>query len=176
MNFEIKRLELVLKAVAELLAKQKESAKLKVLVVGKGEKEKYHLMARQLEIADRVIFAGVTREVEKYYLASDIFAMPSAFDTFGLAVLEAMAAGLPVIITRTVGARDLIDPGVHGFVLSKNPSPTDFTTVLDILMERETRMKMGQNSMQTALKHDWDTVANKVANIYLSHGNNTGLR
>ncbi len=166
MNFEIKGLELVLKGVAGLIRKEDKNSKLKVLVVGKGEKKRYIALCRKLGIANRIIFAGVTREVEKYYLASDIFTMPSRFDTFGLAVLEAMTAGLPVIITKRVGAKDLIDSGVQGFVLSDNPSPSDMTAALSSLMEYEERLKMGKNAQQVALKNTWDKTTDQVAKLY----------
>jgi len=174
MNFEIKRLELVLKGIADLVSKGNKDSKLKLLVVGKGDRERYLTMARELGIANRVTFVGVTKEVEKYYLASDIFAMPSVFDTFGIAVLEAMMAGLPVIISRRVGARDLIRPGVHGFILPDNPSPSDMTETLAPLMEREKRVKMGKNCRKVALKYDWNRSANQVAAVYQMLGNKKG--
>jgi len=107
MNFEIKRLDLVIQGIAGLVNKDRRSYRVKLLVVGRGNTNKYLTLAKDLGISDRIVFIGVTHEVEKYYLASDIFAMPSRFDTFGLAVLEAMMAGLPVLITQRVGARDL---------------------------------------------------------------------
>ena len=166
MNFEIKRLELVLKGIADLVARGDRNFKLKLLVVGKGNRERYQTLARNLGIVNQVIFAGVTREVEKYYFASDVFAMPSQFDTFGLAVLEAMAAGLPVIITKRVGARDLIDSDIQGFVLPEEPSTADLSEKLAFLMEKETRMKMGENAREVALRHSWDKTADQVANLY----------
>jgi len=166
MNFEIKRLELVLKGIADLISREKMDSALKLLVVGKGNKERYLTMARELGIHDRVIFAGVTREVEKYYLASDIFAMPSQFDTFGIAVLEAMMAGLPVIISGRVGAKDLIDSGVQGFVLADDPSTFDFSEKLTFLMKKENRMKMGQNGRLVALQCTWDKTVDQVTELY----------
>jgi UDP-glucose:(heptosyl)LPS alpha-1,3-glucosyltransferase len=174
MNFEIKRLELVLKGMAHLVGRGNRNPNLKLLVVGKGNKERYVTMARDLGIVNRVIFAGVTHKVEDYYLAGDIFAMPSRFDTFGLAVLEAMMARLPVIITQTVGARDLIDPGVQGFILSGDPSPSDVAEKFAILMEKETRLKMGENAWKAALQHTWDKMVDEVEEIYqfLAKGKN----
>jgi UDP-glucose:(heptosyl)LPS alpha-1,3-glucosyltransferase len=104
--------------------------------------------------------------VEKYYLASDIFAMPSRFDTFGLAVLEAMAAGLPVIITPRVGARDIVEPGVNGFILSENPSVPEMTAALAALSVHEKREQMGENGRQIAMRHNWDNTVDKVAELY----------
>jgi len=166
MNFEIKRLELVLEGLAKSVAQENGKSNFKLLVVGKGKKKRYLAMARDLGIADRVVFAGVTHRIEKYYLASDIFAMPSVFDTFGIAVLEAMAAGLPIIITRKVGAKDLIEPGIHGFVLPENPSAFDLSQKLAFLMNKENRMKMGENGRQVALRYTWDKTADEVADIY----------
>ena len=167
MNFEIKRLKLVIEGVAELIREGKRGANLKVLVVGKGNQAPYQALARDLGITDRVIFAGVTREVEKYYLASDLFAMPSQFDTFGMAVLEAMAAGLPVIITEKVGAKDLVTDGVQGFVLGEEPAPSDFGGKISSLLIKENRLKMGEMAHKTALQHSWDRVADEMEEIYL---------
>jgi len=166
MNFEIKRLHLVIQGVAELVRKDSRFSKVKLLIAGKGNTTKYLALARDLGIANRVAFVGVTHEVEKYYLASDIFVMPSRFDTFGLAVLEAMIAELPVIITQSVGARDLVDSGVQGFVLSDDPSPSDVAEKLAALMEKERRLKMGKNAQEVALQYTWDRTADQVQELY----------
>ena len=166
MNFELKRLDLVINGIAEVVEKEDRNSSFKLLVVGKGDSKRFMAMAGDRGISERVIFAGVTDEVEKYYLASDIFAMPSRFDTFGLAVLEAMAAGLPVIITPRVGAKDLVESGVNGFILSGKPSVLEMTTALAALMEPEKRLQMGENNRQIALQHTWDTTADKVAELY----------
>jgi len=167
MNFEIKRLRLVIEGVAELIREEKRGSSLKVLVVGKGNQSPYQALARDLGVTDRVIFAGVTREVEKYYFASDLFAMPSQFDTFGMAVLEAMTAGLPVIITEKVGAKDLVTDGVQGFVLGEEPAASDFGGKISSLLIKENRLKMGEMAHRTALQQSWDRVADEMEEIYL---------
>jgi UDP-glucose:(heptosyl)LPS alpha-1,3-glucosyltransferase len=166
MNFELKRLDLVMRGIAKLVSAGSTNSSLKLMIVGKGKKKKYQNLAQELRIADRVIFAGVIQDIEKYYLASDIFVMPSIFDTFGIAVLEAMMAGLPVIISQRVGAKDLIDPGVHGFVLSENPSPLDISQALASLLGSKERMGMGEKCRQVALAHDWNRMADQVAELY----------
>ena len=170
MNFEIKRLKLVIEGLADLIREEKRGANLKLLVAGKGNSSLFQDVARGLGIADRVIFAGVTREVEKYYFASDIFVMPSVFDTFGMAVLEAMAAGMPVIITQRVGAKDLVADGVQGFVLGENPTPVELSEKILFLLNPEHRMKMGEKARTTALRHTWERVADQVEAVYLNEG------
>ncbi|MFC1824345.1 glycosyltransferase family 4 protein [Thermodesulfobacteriota bacterium] len=164
MNFEIKRLELVMKGVAYLVSKGNKNVK--ILIVGKGGENHYSTMARSLGIGSGVIFTGVSREVENFYLASDIFAMPSVYDTFGLVVLEAMAAGLPVIISQRVGAKDLIESGENGFVLPDTPTSFDMANAISLLMEARRRKQVGEKARQAVQKHDWAGVTQKVAELY----------
>jgi len=93
--------------------------------------------------------------------------MPSVYDTFGMAVLEAMAAGLPVIISQTVGARDLVNDGVEGFVLGDPPNAVELSRKIDFLSNEKNRLKMGECAREQALKHSWDLVADRMATLYL---------
>jgi UDP-glucose:(heptosyl)LPS alpha-1,3-glucosyltransferase len=177
MNFEIKRLGLIIEALSRMSQQETHKETVKLLVVGKGEETVYSEMARKHAMEDRVIFAGVTHEVEKYYLACDIFAMPSVYDTFGMAVLEAMAAGLPVIISQTVGARDLVHDGVEGFVLNAQPTAAELARHIAFLSNEENRLEMGHHAQERALKHGWDLVADRMAAIYLKNSKGqTGSR
>jgi UDP-glucose:(heptosyl)LPS alpha-1,3-glucosyltransferase len=173
MNFEIKRLDFVLRAVAHWTEKKKVPPHLKLLVVGKGNRKGYLARARRLGIGEQVVFAGVTREVEKYFLAADIFAMPSQYDTFGLVVLEAMVAGLPVIVSDKVGSKDLIDSGINGFVLEPGASSRDMATVMDGLMDRDKRDAMGESARNTALRKTWDKMALDTSILYKTVGTNS---
>jgi UDP-glucose:(heptosyl)LPS alpha-1,3-glucosyltransferase len=166
MNFEVKRLDLVMKAVADLSMKRNENSNLKLLVVGKGKKKRYMKLARDLGIVNQLVFAGVTQRVEEYYMASDIFAMPSMNDSFGMVVLEAMMAGLPAIITETVGAKDLIESGKQGFVLSDDPSVSDVSEKLSFLLKKENRMRMGESAREVARRQTWENRADQVAELY----------
>ena len=169
MNFEIKRLGLLIEAISGISREDSHHGEVKLLVVGKGNEAVYGKMAKEYGVADRVIFAGVTREVEKYYLAGDIFAMPSVYDTFGMAVLEAMAAGLPVIISQTVGARDLVHDGVEGFVLNDPPTAVELTQHIAFLLNVRGRLEMGHHAQKRALKHSWERLADRVADLYLKN-------
>jgi len=166
MNFEIKRLDLTLQGIAGMKRDGFFPPLPRLLIVGKGDSGPYLKMAEALGISDQVVFAGVTDEVEAYYLASDLFVMPSRMDTFGLVVLEAMAAGLPVVISSKVGAADLVTHGDSGFILPENPTEKDMTASLIRLMNPELRRSMGDVAGKIAENHDWDKVADKMAGIY----------
>jgi len=166
MNFEVKGLDTILEALAKARAAQP-GANIRLLVVGRGNEEKYRSMAQALEIADAVTFAGKQNDgLEIYYRAADVFIMLSKFDTFGMVVLEAMAAGLPVIVSPNVGAKDLVQEGINGFVL---PVYLDADTASDrilMLLNAKQRETMGDAAKQTALMHDWDRLTEKLEQLY----------
>ncbi|GEM_PF-387435 len=165
MNFEIKNLDLVMEALAQCTKKDKNSFKL--LVVGKGNKAKYTKKAGELGILNQVAFAGATSFVQDFYLASDIFIMPSRYDTFGMVVLEAMLAGLPVIISDTVGAKDLIDRS-NGFIISPEADPAIVSDIIFQLKDSSLRQKMGKEARLRSLSCSWDVMAEEIYSLYLN--------
>lgn len=166
MNFEVKGLDALISAVAKA-RRALPSAGVRLLVVGKGNVGKYEALARAHGIAGDVIFAGpMSGGIERYYRAADVFAMLSKFDTFGMAVLEAMAAGLPAVISPNVGAKDIIGDGVNGFVL---PDPWDDDAVagtIATMADPAVRSRFGAEAQRTARGISWDRVCLEVARVY----------
>jgi len=166
MNFDIKGLDALMAAAAKAKSNDR-SQKIKLLIVGKGEEKKYIRIAKNLGIGNDVIFAGVHREkLERIYLASDIFSILSKFDTFGIAVLEAMAASLPVVVSGNVGAKDLVTNGVNGFTIEDSTDLDDISEKICILLDKEVRTRMGVAARETALENTWESVAKKYEFIY----------
>ncbi len=165
MNFEVKGLEAIMAAVGQL-KKIRPGVATRLLVVGKGDTKRYQGIARQLGIEEDVLFAGVWREeIAPLYLAADLFAMLSVYDTFGLTVLEAMAAGLPVIISPTVGARDVVRNGQNGYIV--DPGQTEeVSRRMAMALERKENERLARCARQTAEAHTWSAMAQKVAGIY----------
>ena len=165
MNFEIKGLDTLIAAVA--LAKSKcPSARFRIAVAGKGNEKKYARLAKELGILEDVFFAGVWDEdIEKLYMASDIFSMFSKFDTFGMTVLEAFSSSLPVLISDNVGAKDLVQEGINGFVVNKGDIET-ISSKLILMLSQERRKSMAKKAYETAAANSWDRVAEKVGEIY----------
>lgn len=164
MNFEIKGLDVLLSATAEAIKNQKENT-VKILVVGKGNSPKYKKIAAGLGIAKHIAFTGVRADVDALFQAADIFAMLSKFDTFGMVVTEAMASGLPVIISSNVGAKDIIEDGKNGFIVEKNDALEVAKKIL-FLMEPKNRLSMVGRAKKTAEMYSWDKTSEKVAAIY----------
>jgi glycosyltransferase involved in cell wall biosynthesis len=126
-----------------------------------------HGIAQRLGIENDVIFAGIQKEnLEQIYLACDIFSMLSKFDTFGMTVLEAMAASLPVIISSNVGAKDLVGEGINGFVIKDTTNADMICDRIGSMLNNKTRIRMAKEAYNTALNNKWDAVAKRMEDIY----------
>jgi len=164
MNFEVKGLDSLLSSIA-LLKSEYDNDQVKVLVVGKGNNNKYKALAHKLGIGEQLIFSGVRNDIEKIYQAGDILVMLSKFDTFGMVVTEAMAASLPVIISDNVGAKDLVIQGENGFVVDREDIKM-ISSKINLMLNREKRLEMGKKAHHTALNNTWEQMTLKVLNVY----------
>ncbi len=114
-NFRMKGLRYLLEALSKL--KKEGHSPFKLLILGRDRKNPYLHLAKKLKILDEVVFAGSTNEPEKYYGASDLLVHPTFYDACSLAVLEALASGLPVITSSSNGASGILSQGEEGWVV-----------------------------------------------------------
>jgi len=140
----------------------------KLIIAGKGNVSKYTQMASGANIADDVVFTGMlSREkLIRLYIASDMYIMLSKFDTFGMVVLEAMAAGLPVIISSNVGAKDIVQEGENGFIISDTSDADYIASKIGLLLNENIRNSMARRAFDTAAQNTWSQVAAKYSEIY----------
>ena len=114
---ENKNHRLALQALALLPEKP-----IRYVLVGRGERmEELQAQARELGITDRVIFTGYRNDVSELYPAADAFFFPSFREGLSVALMEAMASGLPAIVGKIRGNTDLIDDGVEGLYMPLTP-------------------------------------------------------
>jgi UDP-glucose:(heptosyl)LPS alpha-1,3-glucosyltransferase len=116
-NFRMKGLVYLIKALAEI--NKLDPSSYKCLVLGRDRKAPYIRLAEKWGISQEVIFAGSTDEPEKYYGAADLLVHPTFYDACSLAVLEALASGLPVITTASNGASGILSHGEDGWVINE---------------------------------------------------------
>jgi UDP-glucose:(heptosyl)LPS alpha-1,3-glucosyltransferase len=88
---------------------EKSGKQVRLLVAGRGDGKK--------SASARIRYLGVVQDIPALYGASDIFLLPTIYDPFSNACLEALAAGLPVVTTRANGFSEIMETGVHGTVL-----------------------------------------------------------
>jgi UDP-glucose:(heptosyl)LPS alpha-1,3-glucosyltransferase len=167
MNFDIKGLDPLLSGLGKLKHLHPEQ-QFHLLVVGKDNLRKYEEEAKQAGIGDHVTFTGMVSrtDLDDIYATGDLYAMLSKFDTFGMVVLEAMAKGLPVVISGNVGARDLVREGVNGFIIENTRDTESVAKVLYHALREDVITPMSVAARQTALEHTWERSARQVADIY----------
>jgi glycosyltransferase involved in cell wall biosynthesis len=125
------------------------------------------------EVAERVKFHGLVRhraELIEHYYAGDIFVLPSICnDSFGIPVVEAMAAGSPVVASRSGGVVETVKDRDTGFIVEKNDPQQLAYMLLRLLEDDELREKMGRAGRERALaKFTWDIVADTMLTRYRS--------
>lgn len=131
------------------------------LIVGDGSEREW--LGRTLRRAE---LPGVLRgaQLAKAYASMDAFVFPSATDTFGNVVLEAMASGVPPIVTGAGGPKFLVDSGRDGFIAN---GPVEFAQrLLDLAHDPDRLASMRQNARRSAERYSWDAVFEKVLDNY----------
>lgn len=165
---EKKRPDFLLRAFAQLAPK---SHGYHLLLAGSGDAaycDRLQALAHTLGIADSVTFTGFVSGVAKDILlqGSDLFALPSYSENFGIAVAEALVAGLPVVITPDIQISPAIQEATAGLVVPGHSS--DWVSALSkLLTSSELRQKMGQNGKQLAQdQYSWPQISLKLAQTY----------
>jgi N-acetyl-alpha-D-glucosaminyl L-malate synthase BshA len=139
----------------------------KLMFIGEGpEKEKVEQRCQDLGILDKVVFFGRSNEIDKILCFSDLFLLPSQTESFGLAALEAMASGVPVISSNTGGIPEVNIHGESGF-LSNVGDVEDMTkNALYILSDKERLKTFKDNARKQALKFDLHEIVPQYEVIY----------
>ncbi|HEX5492721.1 MAG TPA: glycosyltransferase family 4 protein [Candidatus Udaeobacter sp.] len=91
--------------------------KMRLLVAGRGDAKRYQTTRLRFWREDPVQFLGEIADLRAIYAAADIFILPTIYDPFSNACLEALASGLPVITTRSNGFSEIIEDKVHGSIV-----------------------------------------------------------
>src|SRR5208283_3105531 len=136
---------------------------LRLSVVGSDTPAGFLHQVQSLQLSNRVKFYPETSEILAFYAAADIYAAPSLEDSFNLPVLEAMACGLPVLVSRLAGISDYIADGVDGILLQDPGDPSALAGSLSLLLQQpELRRSLGENAARKAQHFSWDRQADAI--------------
>ena len=156
----------LLQAFAQLRASS--ARPLCLMFVGTGDAEpQLRELADRLQVADAVTFKGfVSREqMPPMYRKADVFVLPSQQEGMSIALLEAMASGLPVVVTDTGGTAELVTQGQNGEIVPWGDVPA-LTRALHNLLNAETlRRQMGAESRRRALQFGWPVLATRYIEL-----------
>ncbi len=138
-------------------------------LVGTGDAEAaIKAQVRALGLEEQVQFVGyVPRdEIAAYYAAAHVFVLPSYNEGMSVATLEAMAAGLPVVVTRTGGTAELVEDGVNGFTFDWADVQTLTAHLHRLATDRPLARRMGAASRVHAARFSWDSAAQQYLDLF----------
>ncbi len=153
-GFARKGLDLAIEGLASV-------AGVMLLVAGGGDPRPYAAQARRLRVAERVRFLGRRSDLGELHHAADLFVLPTRYDAFANACLEAMASGLPVATTRENGASELIVSGVNGLLIDG-----EVHAAYAWLDDPARLAELGRAARDTAERHTWERHADAVLALY----------
>lgn len=108
-------------------------------------------------------------EIMPFYAASDVLALPSMFqETFGLVILEAFSAGLPVVAFRSGGIPELVENGRNGIIVEQGDEEGLYRAMSELAADRALRERLGAAGEQTARRYPWENTADQLDAVYLS--------
>ncbi len=138
---------------------------MKLLVAGRDRSAaRFASQAASKGVGDRVTFAGAVEDVRAVYAASDCFILPTRYDPFPNAALEALASGLPAIVSTQCGAAEIIEPGRNGWLCEADaPAPLSKLMVVAAEAPRET---IGAAARMTAEAFGIDSMADRMIGLY----------
>ena len=137
----------------------------------KAYKAQLELMIKQANLSDRILFKGITKDVESVLSTGDIYAMMSASEGFGLSMAEAMAKGLPVIACDTwLGVSDMVQDGYNGILVKDNPA--DIALGLEKLMgNSELCSALGRQAVDSMKRFAPDIIWSKWEDLLVEISN-----
>jgi UDP-glucose:(heptosyl)LPS alpha-1,3-glucosyltransferase len=103
----------------------------------------------------RIIFTGRQTEVERYYAAADLIALPAVQEAFGNVVLEALSSGLPVLVSREVGAAELLSGALVQGIVDRPENSVELEGKLVALLEHAADPELIREAITTAARFTW---------------------
>ncbi len=128
--------------------------------------EQYEQLAVQLGVRDRVHFLGPVREIRESFAAADLFVFPSRYDVFGNVGLEALASGVPALLSARAGVSEVLDGSLAGEAIE---DPTDVGEIIaktQKFLDRETLPARREAARALAEQYSWDAHFERVLAIY----------
>ena len=163
----LKRHDDFIRAAALVL---KEFPETQFVLAGVGEvRKQLEELVAELRLTDRFRFLGWLDDADKLLCAMDVFVSASETESFGLAIVEAMAAGTAVVATATEGAQEVIEDQKTGLLVPIGDVKRIAESVLDLLSDPEKRTRLATQSVQSAAKNfSLSRMVNEIERIYLA--------
>jgi glycosyltransferase involved in cell wall biosynthesis len=121
---------------------------------GEGsERERLRMLSQQLGLGEEVLFMGFLSDIPSFLSSIDIFVLPSLYEGLGVAVLEAMAAGKPVVATEVGGIPELLHDQVTGLLVPPKDSSALARAILQLVSRKDVMRHMGDKGRERVHRH-----------------------
>jgi len=159
-----KGLDLLLVAFKKLA----ESIDATLLIVGPGNNTRAKKTAQSLGILKNTVFAGSVDEItlKKCYALCDLYVFPSRLEGFGLPLLEASAAGKPIIATNVGAIPELVKMGINATLIHPDDVSALSDSMLKFFQHRESHEHLKARAIESLEKFSWKTTAEKTSRLY----------
>jgi len=156
--------------VIHIFAKVLEKHKCHLLLIGDGpERSPAEALAKELGIKEHICFLGKQQSFIPILRSSDLFLLPSEAESFGLAALEAMSCGVPVVASNTQGIPEVVKHGETGFLSNVGDTESMANDCLKILNDKNLKKELSKNARQVVLgNYKKEAVVNKYEAMYQS--------
>jgi glycosyltransferase involved in cell wall biosynthesis len=162
-----KGLSILLQAMSELKRRLRKPP-CQLLIVGDGPaRETLEALRDRLELSEWVVFTGTRRDIPRVLHAMDAFVLPSLYEGFGIAILEAMAAAKPVVATTVGGIPEFVVPGDTGLLVEPGHATALAEAIERLLCEPERARQMGIRGRERVLAgFQMSTVVRRHEQVY----------
>lgn len=123
-----------------------------------------------LDLTENITFLGYLSEAEKEYFfsESDIFVIPSRYETFGIVVLEALARGTPVIASNVGGIPDILGYGEYGILFNPEDVQDLTKSIVSLLSNSKLQKELSEKGIRRVQEYLWDDIAKETLDLYSS--------
>lgn len=142
----------------------------RLILVGPGDRSRheYERWVRAVKLED-VVFTGHVpyADLPRYYCTADIFCVPAVGqESFGLVLLEAMAAGKPIVASNIEGYASVVDDGIDGLLVKPRDDRALANAIISLANDEYLRQQMANNGREKARAHSWESIAQRTLDYY----------
>jgi len=160
-DFKIKGVDVAFGALAQLDDTH-------LYIIGGGQIKEYTDKAKKLDLIERVHFLGQQKDLSALYSIADVFLHPTQKDTFAMVVLEAMYAGIPVIVSAQeyCGISSVLNDSQAMIVQNPKSHKEVLNALQTVLVNDEYRESLAKSGQAFAMQNTWDTTAESIDKLY----------
>lgn len=140
---------------------------IKLVLVGRGHlRRRLENLAKRLGISDRVVFTGAIKQVLPVLKSFHIFVLPSLSEAFGITLLEAMKAGVPIVATKVGGIPEIIRHNHNGLLVEPKDAKALAGTLMKLLNDKKLQHKLTQNHAKSVEEFSANRMIEQTEKVY----------